>query len=36
VWERCRAEVAAAAREAEERPPLTVADLGLEEVFERV
>jgi TPP-dependent pyruvate/acetoin dehydrogenase alpha subunit len=36
VWERCRAEVAAAARAAEERPPLTAADLGIEEVYERV
>jgi acetoin:2,6-dichlorophenolindophenol oxidoreductase subunit alpha len=36
VWERCRAEVAAAAREAEARPALTAADLGLEEVYEHV
>jgi TPP-dependent pyruvate/acetoin dehydrogenase alpha subunit len=36
VWERARAEVAEAAREAGEQPPLTVADLGLEDVYAHV
>lgn len=36
VWEGARAEVAQAEREAAARPPLTAADLGLEEVYERV
>jgi TPP-dependent pyruvate/acetoin dehydrogenase alpha subunit len=36
VWERARAEVEQAARDAAERPPLTAADLGVEEVYVRV
>jgi pyruvate dehydrogenase E1 component alpha subunit len=34
VWEEVRAEVSAAARAAEAEPPLTAADLGLDEMSE--